>query len=134
MKASEDKNLEKLIDKIMKDVPIETPSFDFTSKVMSQVLATQTSAITAYKPLISKPVMIIVFGSILAVFSYFISNGNAGSAGWLDGIDYNRLFNVRLVSGFKFSKITLYAVVLATVLLLVQISLLKNHFDKRLEQ
>jgi len=133
MKASEDKNLEKFVDKILKDAPLETPSFDFTAKVMSQVLSTSTSDVTVYKPLISKPVLIAILGSIIALIGYLISNGNPQSSRWFDVLDYDSLFNIRLLSDVKFSKITMYAVVLSTVMLFVQIPLLKNYFDKRLE-
>lgn len=70
MKANEDKNIEKLVDHIMKDTILESPSFDFTSKIMSQVLATKTSDVTVYKPLISRTTFIAIFGFIIALFIY----------------------------------------------------------------
>ena len=46
----EDKYIEKLVDQIMKDQILESPSFDFTSKVMAQVTVAKTNEITVYKP------------------------------------------------------------------------------------
>lgn len=42
MNVNEDKLLENLVDTIMKDSKLETPSLDFTTKVMLQVLTTKT--------------------------------------------------------------------------------------------
>ena len=44
MKES-DKNIEKFIDGIMAESTLESPSIDFTSKVMSQILVAQKSKI-----------------------------------------------------------------------------------------
>jgi len=52
MKES-DKNIENLIDKMMAENTLESPSIDFTSKIMSQVLVAEKSKIKTYKPLIS---------------------------------------------------------------------------------
>ena len=79
MKAKEDKNLEKFVDKIMKDASLETPSFDFTSKVMSKVFVAQNSETTMYKPLISKLGLTLVLSGIFMFFGYFSFNGNAQS-------------------------------------------------------
>ena len=49
MEANENKELEKLVDKMMSDLTLESPSIDFTSKVMAQVVVTKTSDVTLYK-------------------------------------------------------------------------------------
>ncbi len=135
MKVNEDKNIEKLVAKMMNEIPLEKPSFDFTSKVMAQVLANKTNDITTYKPLISKPLLILIFGSFFILFGYCIINGNTESSNeWFDSINLSQYYNNRLFLGLKFSKITAYAVLLSTLMLFLQIPLLKNHFDRQLEQ
>jgi hypothetical protein len=134
MKANEDKNIEKLVDHIMKDTVLESPSFDFTSKIMSQVLATKTSDVTVYKPLISRTTFIAIFGCIIALFIYLFISGAQQTNGWFSNLNFNLLYNNKLASIFKFSKITTYTVVLTTLMLFIQIPLLKNHFDKQLEK
>ena len=133
MKAKEDKNLEKFVDKIMKDASLETPSFDFTSKVMSKVFVAQNSETTMYKPLISKLGLTLVLSGIFMFFGYFSFNGNAQSNKLLDSINLDRFYNFRFFHELEFSEITMYAVVLATVMLFIQIPILKNHFEKRFE-
>ena len=134
MKANEDKNIEKLVNHIMKDIVLESPSFDFTSNVMSQVLLTKTSNVTVYKPLISRTTFIAVFGFILTLFIYLFINGEQQTNGWPTYLNLNALYDNKLTAIFKFSKITTYTVVFTTLMLLIQISLLKNYFDKQLEK
>ena len=69
MKVSEDKNIEKLIDHLMKDTTLESPSFDFTSKVMSQVTVTKTSDITTYQPLISTRTFLVIFIGLVTIIA-----------------------------------------------------------------
>ena len=64
MNENVDKHIEKLVDKAMKDSVLETPSFDFTSKVMQHVTATSKSKATVYEPLISKKVWFVVFARV----------------------------------------------------------------------
>lgn len=134
MKAKEDKNIEKLADKIMRNATLDAPSFDFTSKVMSQVLAVTTSDVTVYKPLISKSVFIVIFGCILALFIYIFINGESQTNSWFNTINFSTLYNNRITAVFNFSKITTYAVVLTTLMFFVQIPFLKNHFEKQIEK
>ena len=130
MKVNEDKHIEKLVDRLMKDSVLDAPSFDFTSKVMSQVLAPKTSDVTTYKPLISKKVIITIGSVLLALTVYSLFYDNAHSNKWtIPHIDFIPFNNI--TKSFQFSKITTYSVVLTTVMLLIQIPLLKNYFDRR---
>ena len=136
MKEQADKNIERLVDKIMNDASVETPSFNFTESVMSQVNALQNSDITVYKPLISKTTwMFIVFG-FLALIGYFIFGAETEGTSWFSAIDFSVLSNNRLleaIPSFELPKTVLYAVVLFAFMLCIQIPVLKNHFDKRFE-
>lgn len=91
MKVNEDKHIEKFVDKVMKEIALEKPSIDFTSKVMSQVRATKKSAVTVYQPLISKYSWMIIFGTFLLLVVYLIKNGDTQSTSWIDSIDLNIL-------------------------------------------
>lgn len=134
MKAKEDKLLEELVDNIMKDSILESPSYDFTSKVMSKVLVTKTINVTVYKPLISKSVFILIFGCVIALFIYVFINKEPQTDSWIGHLDFSPVYNIRLTSFLKFSKITIYSVVLGTLMFFIQISFLKIHFDKQLEK
>lgn len=134
MKADEDKLLEKLVDKIMKDSALETPSFDFTTKVMSQVVTTKTDRVYAYKKIIPKLVFIILSGCFISVFVYIWLSGKTPTNNSFSHLDVSKLFDNSRFSLFNFSKITIYSVVVATLMFLVQISFLKKHFDNQLEK
>ncbi|MES2812899.1 MAG: hypothetical protein V4670_10560 [Bacteroidota bacterium] len=131
MKASEDKNIEKLIDHLMKDSTLESPSFDFTSKVMSQVTATKMSNVTTYQPLISKQAFIAIFIGLTAVIAYVLLNSTAASNNGLMNLNYNILSNYNPVKSLRFSSITTYTVVLTTIMLCIQIPLLKNYYESK---
>lgn len=61
MKDNMDNHIEKLVDKSMKKIELESPSLDFTKNVMTQIDALEKSSITSYKPLISKPMWFVIF-------------------------------------------------------------------------
>ncbi|WP_300568278.1 hypothetical protein [Flavobacterium sp.] len=133
MKANEDKHIEKLVDHMMKDTHLETPSFDFTSKVMVQVLTTKTSNVTIYKPLISKKAMITVGSVLLALIVYSFFYDSVHSSKWtIPHIDFIPFNNTTMP--FQFSKATTYSVVLTTIMLFIQIPLLKNYFNRKFEE
>lgn len=135
MKANEDKHLEEFAGKLMNETSLEKPSAEFTSKVMFQVLAAGTGTATVYKPLISKPFWFIIFGAVIILLGYLIINADPQSGGWFDSFDLSVVNNkfVKGLSGFKFSEITLFTVALSTVMLFVQITFLKNYFNKRVK-
>ena len=132
MKVNEDKHIEKLVDHMMKDTLLETPSFDFTAKVMSQVLATKTSGITAYKPLISKKVMITICSVLLGLIVYSLFYDSTQPSKWIPHIDFIPFNNI--TKPFQFSKATTYSVVLTAVMLFIQIPFLKNYYDRKFEE
>ena len=130
MNVNEDKLLENLVDTIMKDSKLETPSLDFTTKVMLQVLTTKNSEVYVYKPLISKFVFILVFGCFTTLFFYLEPQTDS----WYCNLSSSIFYNNNSISLFNFSKITIYSVVLATLMLFVQISFLKKYFETQLNK
>jgi hypothetical protein len=135
MKTNPDKHLEEITDKLMKETSLEKPPADFTAKVMFQVYAAGTATATLYKPLISKRSWLIIFGIIALLLIYLVSNGNAPAGDWLNQVSFTD-FNNKMINsftGYHFSPITIYAVVLSAIMLLIQITYLKHYFNKRFE-
>jgi hypothetical protein len=130
MKES-DKNIENLIDKMMRENTLESPSIDFTSKIMSQVIVAEKSKIITYKPLISKTTWAFIGICLLALIAYsFYSNNDTSN------FKVAQLYSDKvsgLFSGIHFSKNVLYALLIVPVMVLVQIGVLKNYFDKKYE-
>lgn len=128
MKES-DKNIENLIDKMMAENTLESPSIDFTSKIMSQVLAVEKRKIKAYRPLISKPMWVFIGLNLIALTIYSIFTNNDVS-----NFEIVKLYTDKastLFSGIHFSKNILYAILVVPFMILIQIGLLKNYFDKK---
>ncbi len=135
MKESEDKHIERLLDRVMKEVPLEMPSFDFTAKVMAQVAVTERTASIAYKPLLSKWFWYALFFAVALVIGYAVFATNM-QTGHSYGIDIKKLYDAKIPSfsfGIKFSKVAMYAVLVMVLMLFVKISMLKSHYDKQLK-
>ena len=128
MKES-DKNIENLIDKMMAENTLETPSIDFTSKIMAQVLVAEKSKIKNYQPLISKTTWTFIGLALvsLIVYSFLFS----GTDTQLEtGKSYADKIST-IFSGIHLSKNILYAILVVPFMVLIQIGLLKNYFDKK---
>jgi hypothetical protein len=130
-----DNQIEKLVDNTMKNSKLESPSLDFTNVVMAQVNALQKSTVTTYQPLISKPWWFAIFVMALLVVLFIIFGSSTNETNWLSFIDISVLTDNKLstaLSGFKVSKIVMYSVVLFGIMLIIQVPILKNYFDKRI--
>jgi hypothetical protein len=133
MRQSENKELEKLVDKMMQETALDVPSFDFTSKVMSRIQVVKEGQVTTYKPLISTGTFIVVFGLIFAFCVYLFFNGEPSGQSSFPTINYSVLYKKSLWSGFSISKVTVYTVLASVAMFYIQIPFLKNHFDKRFQ-
>ena len=135
MKENVDKYLEDLTEKVIKDRSIESPSFNFTDKVMSQVNTVNESKTLVYKPLISKTTWVLIAIGFLAIMLYLLLfETQTEPSGWLHKINFGVLSSKEIsFPSFKVSKTLMYAVVLFGVMFSIQIPFLKHHFDKRLK-
>ncbi len=136
MKENVDKHIEQLVDKVMESSTLETPSFDFTSNIMAEVNSLSTSSVTTYEPLISKRNWFLLVSAIISVSIYLFFNSSIENKGWFDAIDFSVMskFSItNLFSGITFSKTFIYAILIFAIMFFIQIPILKNYFDKRLE-
>ena len=135
MKA-EDKHIEELINNMMKDVEMESPSADFTHMVMAQIDADKQSNTIRYKPLISKHVWLIIGCAILGTCAYLLLNTSNYESSWLNRLDLGQFTNnsiTQTLSGFTLPKTVMYTVLGFALMICVQVPLLKHYFNKRLE-
>jgi len=131
MKENANKHIDQFVDKVMKSSKLETPSFDFTAKVMSQITVTSRSAVTVYKPLISKTTWVILFLLTVGMVGFSFFNKDTSTLGWFDKLDFSIVSN--LFSGVKISQTTMYSLLMFGVMLFIQIPLLKHYFNKRFD-
>lgn len=131
-----DKKLEKLSDKVMQDSGLEKPSFNFTDVVMQQVNQVSVNQVTAYKPLIPKAIWLLLAAVFILTLYVISSTTETADANWISVINLNMLFDNQLTNSFSsinLSKTVMYSIVLFGIMFCVQIPILKNHLDKRLE-
>jgi hypothetical protein len=133
MKVNDNKELDNLVDKMMKGARLESPSIDFTSKIMTQVLIKKNSKVTEYKPLISKTTFAIIFGMLLVIYYILYNHGEGQSNTWFSTIDFSTLYKNKFLQGFNPSRIMIYSVVAAASMFYIQIYYLKNHINKRFD-
>ncbi|AWK03765.1 hypothetical protein HYN56_05810 [Flavobacterium crocinum] len=133
MKES-DKNIEKLIEKMMADDKLQSPSIDFTSKIMAEVQVLEEKKLKTYKPLISKTVWMLMGAAVIALIIYISLFSSTESNLEIDKV--GKLYSDKIsntFSGIHFSKNILYAILIVPFMILVQVGILKNYFDKKYE-
>ena len=126
-----EKHIETLTKKIMKEVPLESPSLNFTANVMSQ-LRPKTVSIP-YKPLISKKVWFLV-AACIAVLVFFSINNSVSDSKWIGMLLAKDQLNFSLnsfVPQIKVSKTFIYSSVFLAFFILAQIPYFKynNKFN-----
>jgi len=138
MEEQENKSIDVLVDKMMKEVDLKSPSLDFTAHIMSQVEELSSLKTISHKPLISKWMWAIIALIIILLISLSLNVNiiDNGTMSWYNTIDFSMLYNnsiSQFFNGVTISKTLLYSVILFGGMLFIQIPLLKYYFNKRLE-
>lgn len=134
MKENENKELEKLADKVMKNTSLEMPSFDFTANVMAQVAEMPKAAVPVYRPLLPKPFWIGLAIAIVVLVGYIYFSGNPQESVSY-AVDFKQLYSnsfQSLATVLKFSKTAMYAILALLLAILVQIPIVKSRFAKNM--
>ena len=134
MKERANKPMEELVDKLMNQSTLETPTLDFTSLVMEEVTKVKLNTHTTYEPLISKRTWFALCCVFIGFVGYILWIGTPENSGvfeinvdFLSGIHVSALFK-----GIHMSSITRNSILIFSLLFLIQIPLLKHYFDKRI--
>ncbi len=133
MDKETDRKLNDFTKKLFGDVPQEVPSFDFTTRVMSEVEVLVKTKQIRHKPLISKKLWILTALAFIGVFSYLIF-GNVDTEIYLGSyLDFVSLPKWKPLAfpNVEISKVLFYGILAFTFFVGVQIFLLKHHFNKR---
>lgn len=134
----ENKHIEELdffAKKYINDIESETPSMDFTKNIMANIEATETSKVFKTEPLISKKVWLLLVVTLITSIFYVYKKSSTQLMN-LPKIEWGLFSNIKILKAFKnieVSNVTLYACFFFTLLIFVQISFLKNRFEKRLK-
>ncbi len=135
MNESVDKHIENLVDKAMRKSTLETPSFDFTSNVMTHVFDIKQSFATTYQPLISKQVWVMIALGFIAFVAYVVLITKPEASEWFKGFDIHVVdqeYISKILNVVEPSKTAAYSIGLLALMLLIQIPILKHYFDKRI--
>ncbi len=136
MKENVDKNIEELTKKMLKNTALQSPSFDFTSQVMSQINAISSSEATKYKTLIPKRFWVVILMSVVGLVGFSVFGGTGETTSWFEKLNLGTLFDGRLtdvLSSVEIPKTVVYTVALLGLIMSIQIPLLKHYFNNRLE-
>ena len=134
MEENKNKVLESFVDSIMRKDSLESPSQDFTSKVIQHLEVLQEKKTIVYKPLISKQVWAIIGVVLVVILGYGFYGTDSTSESWIDAINWNVLIDNNLLSQLgklNFSSTLLYALVFFGLMLCIQIPILKNYFNQQ---
>ena len=96
---------------------------------MAQVAVVEKAKIKEYKPLISKSGWFAIFGFLLALVGY-VSFGNLENT--KIELDFGAKIS-NLIPSIHLSDTISYSVLIVALMVLIQIPILKNYFDKRFE-
>ncbi|MCL6267945.1 hypothetical protein [Flagellimonas myxillae] len=127
-----DKELEKLVDRLMEEAPLETPSSNFTFNVMQEVAKQQAAVVS--RPLISKRAIFIALTSlaIFAVYLFSIGTGTEGVDGqYLELLTNTKSWFAERLPQLQFSKTLSYMVGAVGLMVCFQALVLKRYFNNR---
>nr|WP_299383916.1 hypothetical protein [Allomuricauda sp.] len=128
-----DKDLEKLVDNLMGEAPLETAPSNFTHLVMQEVTKLEQQKIV-YKPLISMKTLLMVLGvlAVGVVLLTFMSEPAPTALPYHETIsELGNWFSNKL-SQIQFSKTMAYMVVAIGTMMIFQTVVLKRYFNNRL--
>lgn len=133
MDEQQKKELETFVDKVMGETSLESPSPDFTEKLMTKIEAQSQQQVFVAQPLLPRKLLTFLFLGFVGGFIYLLMTyGLDSNQGWFKNIEWNLDFSNtwRWMEGYTASKVTLYAVLLFGVLFFVQIPWLKRYLDQ----
>ena len=128
----DNEKLDAMLERLMRDEALESPSVNFTDKVMDKVYGIESSTVTVYKPLISKRVWLLIALSFVVLVAFVMLNNGSTDSQWLSSLELPRpeftLFdniNFQLSGTFK------YAVLFLAVMIGVQMTVIKSYYGRR---
>ena len=127
MESENETKLEEFTRSIVKDLGVESPSFDFTEKVMSSIQI-EKEKIT-YKPLISKKVWIALLIIAVLFVIGIVSSDITITEGWM-GTTFGQ-YSENIFTKFRFSTVMTYGIVAMALMLGIQTMLLKGYLQNR---
>lgn len=133
MKKEIDKELDEFVGRLLRETPMESPSLNFTSKIMARVETMPQNELFIYRPLISKYVwggiaLVLFIGCLLVVFGNFEMAPSLWSFMDVERPNFDLFKNI---PRFSMPNTLIYGVLGFSFFACIQIVLIKHQFDKR---
>ena len=129
------KKIDGFIQKRMKAENLEQPSMNFTNAVISNIEAYKKhNEVFDYKPLIPKKIWFAVVAMVVALFIYSMYDNAVTEFNWLPQDTLQQLGQINLLGklpSLSVSNTYVYAFIGLAFFVVLQVYLLKNHFNKR---
>lgn len=135
MEPHTEQHLNDLGKRIVKDANLESPSLNFTQNLMAKIEAQASTSSIVYKPLISKVGWVCII-LVLSAVSIYLSLSGSKDTMLFNTIDYSSLTKHSIsefISGVTIPKTVAYAIGFFGLVWCIQIALMKQVLNKRLE-
>ncbi|RIV34201.1 hypothetical protein D2V08_09220 [Flagellimonas lutimaris] len=133
MDELENKKLEALVNKMMEDAPLDSPSVDFTQNVMQKIVAEAHNEVFQYKPIVSGKVLSFIFIAFTALLIYLGSQvGLDSGQGWFKDLHVETWFqaNWDWMGHYNSSKVMVYGFLFLGLMFFAQVPWLKKQLNK----
>lgn len=134
MEENKNKQIDAFLKKQLQEIPLDSPSKDFTSRIMDVIDQEESTVTTVYKPLISKRVWIFVAATIAAIF-FIPFQETEGSLFNKLSLDLSIIGNLNpsgLLDGVSVSSTVFYGFVFFAIMVVIQVVFLKDYFNKKM--
>ena len=134
MEENKNTQLDAFLKKQIQEIPLETPSQNFTSNIMDVLHDETAYSRIQYKPLISKKIWLALVAAIVAVVFIPFQKQEGGVLEKVT-IDFSFLDKVSfsgLLDGISISTTAFYGLLFFAVMILIQITYLKEYVNRKL--
>lgn len=130
----ENKKLEELTDCLFEQLPLESPSIDFTQKVMQRLETSKAKSSLVYRPLIPKKLLLTIYAIIAILLVVLVFTIDFQTNSMIREFDYSKYLEKLSfeIPRIEVSKTVLYGILALGVMLMIQLTLLKNQLGKRI--
>lgn len=135
MEENRNTQLDAFLKKQLQEIPLESPSQNFTANIMDVIQQEESAVVIKYKPLISKKIWFVVAAAVVAIFFFIPFQKKEGGLlekvsldfSFMDQINFSGAF-----SGLSVSTIAFYGLLFFAVMIFIQVVYLKGYFAKRI--
>lgn len=134
MNDKEKELLDDFTKKMVKDLPIEKPSKNFSSNVMDAINNLEVETIkSSYEPLISKRAWFIIIASLIASMILLLKTTPIKTPEFMSKIDLSGIISNPLSFdmsiSFSASNVTIYGFVFLAIMAVIQFGFIKNYYN-----